>query len=105
MPGNISKLDIVNVDVHTKVGQILSIHSQDIEWKTNIHGMMERLNDGKTVGQGESSIAWLWKSGAIISRWSKNGRIPFKKHLVHPQAELCLSRTVSSHNRLIIQHI
>ena len=25
----------VNVDVHTKFGQILSIHSQDIEWKRN----------------------------------------------------------------------
>ena len=31
--GNNPKLDLVNVDVHTKFGQILSIHSQDIERK------------------------------------------------------------------------
>ena len=30
MTGNNSKLDHVNVDVHTKFGQILSICSQDI---------------------------------------------------------------------------
>ena len=33
MTGNNPKLDLVNVDVHTKFGQILSIHSQYIEWK------------------------------------------------------------------------
>ena len=33
--GNNPKLDIVNVDVHTKFGQILSIRSQDIERKRN----------------------------------------------------------------------
>ena len=31
MMGNNPKLDLVNVDVHTKFGQILSIRSQDIE--------------------------------------------------------------------------
>ena len=31
MTGNNRKLDLVNVDAHTKFGQILSIHSQDIE--------------------------------------------------------------------------
>ena len=35
MTGNNPKLDLVNVDVHTKFGQILSIHSQDIEQKQN----------------------------------------------------------------------
>ena len=45
---NNPKLGLVNVDVHTKFGQILSIHSQDIWLKQNIHGMTE--------GQGESSI-------------------------------------------------
>ena len=35
MTGNNTKLDIVNVDVHTKFGQILSIPSQDIERKRN----------------------------------------------------------------------
>ena len=33
--GNNPKLDLVNVDVHTKYGQILSICSQDIERKQN----------------------------------------------------------------------
>ena len=35
MTGNNPKLDYVNVDVHTKFGQILSIPSQDIERKRN----------------------------------------------------------------------
>ena len=33
MMGNNPKLDLVNVDVHKNFGQILSIHSQDIERK------------------------------------------------------------------------
>ena len=33
--GNNPKLDFVNVDGHTKFGQILSIGSQDIERKQN----------------------------------------------------------------------
>ena len=35
MTGNSPKLDLVNVDVHTKFYQILSICSQDIERKRN----------------------------------------------------------------------
>ena len=35
MTGNNPKLDLVNVDVHTKFGQILTIRSQDIERKRN----------------------------------------------------------------------
>ena len=35
MMGNNPKLDLVNVDVHIKFGQILSIGSQDIERKQN----------------------------------------------------------------------
>ena len=35
MTGNNLKLDLVNVDVHTKFGLILSICSQDIERKRN----------------------------------------------------------------------
>ena len=35
MMGNNPKLDLDNVDVHTKFGQILSIRSQDIERKLN----------------------------------------------------------------------
>ena len=37
MTGNNPKLDLVNVDVHTKFGQILSIRSPDIEWKRNFN--------------------------------------------------------------------
>ena len=35
MMGNNPKLDLVNVDVHTEFGWILSIRSQDIERKRN----------------------------------------------------------------------
>ena len=35
MTGNNPKLDLVNDDVHTKFGRILSFCSQDIEWKQN----------------------------------------------------------------------
>ena len=35
MTGNNPKIDLVNVDVHTKFGQILSIRSQDIKRKQN----------------------------------------------------------------------
>ena len=35
MTGNNPKLDLVNVDMHTKFGQILSFHSQAIERKQN----------------------------------------------------------------------
>ena len=35
MKGDNPKLDLVNVDVHTKFGQSLSIGSQDIERKRN----------------------------------------------------------------------
>ena len=35
MTGNNPKLDLVNDDVHTKFGRILSILSQDIERKRN----------------------------------------------------------------------
>ena len=48
MTGNNPKLVLANVDVYTKFGQILSIHSQDIEWKPNIHRITERRKDGMT---------------------------------------------------------
>ena len=48
MTGNKPKLGLVNVDVYTKFGQILIIHSQDIEWKPNIHGFTESRKDGIT---------------------------------------------------------
>ena len=44
--GNNPKLDLVNVDVHTKFGQILSIHSQYIEWK-----LYSDVNQGLLLSQ------------------------------------------------------
>ena len=35
MTGNNPKLGLVNVDAHKKIGQILSICSQGMEWKQN----------------------------------------------------------------------
>ena len=35
--GNNQKLDVVNADVHTKIGQILSLQCQDTERKQNVH--------------------------------------------------------------------
>ena len=44
----------------------LSIHSQDIEQKTIYDRMTERETDRQNDGQGESSIAPLFQSEAII---------------------------------------
>ena len=66
MTGNNPKLVFVNVDVYTKFGQILSSHYQDIERKRNVHGKTEGRKDGITEGHGESSIAPIFQSGAII---------------------------------------
>ena len=41
MTGNNPKLGLVDVDVHTKFGQILSSHSQDIERKRIVHRKTE----------------------------------------------------------------
>ena len=53
MTGNIPKLDLVNVDVHTKFGRILSIRSQDIELKrnTDVNQDIERKRNSD-VNQG-----------------------------------------------------
>ena len=53
MMGNNPKLDLVNDDVHTKFGQILSICSQDIEQKRNSdvnQGPQLRQNFAKNDG-------------------------------------------------------
>ena len=84
MMGNNPKLGLVNDDMHTNFGQILFIHSQDIEWKPTIHGITESRKDGMTEGQGESSIAPLFHRGynklhslesrETLSRMSRNSR-------------------------------
>ena len=53
MTGNNPKLDLVNDDVYTKFGRILSIRSQDIERKRNSdvnQGPQLRQNFGKNDG-------------------------------------------------------
>ena len=53
MTGNNPKLDLVNDDVHTKFGWILSIRSQDIERKRNSdvnQGPLLRQNFAKNDG-------------------------------------------------------
>ena len=50
MTGNNPKLDLVNDDVHTKFGRILSIRSQDIKQKQN-----------SEVNQGRNSFKILRK--------------------------------------------
>ena len=49
MLGNNFKLDLVNVDVHIKFGQILSIRSEDIEWKQNILTSIKGRNSVKVL--------------------------------------------------------
>ena len=46
MTGNYHKLDLVNIDAHTKFGLIMSIRSQDIERKRN-----SDLNKGPLLRQ------------------------------------------------------
>ena len=53
MTGNNPKLDLVNVDVHTKFGWTLSIRSQDIERKRSSdvnQGPLLRQNFAKNDG-------------------------------------------------------
>ena len=60
MTDNNPKLDLVNVDVQTKFGQILSIHSQDIEWKLysdSNQGPLLRQNFAKNKGQQSKAIS------------------------------------------------
>ena len=45
MMGNNPKVDVVNVDVHTKFDQILSIRSQDIEWNKILMSIKGRNSD------------------------------------------------------------
>ena len=60
MTGNNPKLDLVNIDVPTKFGQILSIRSQDIERKRNCdvcQGPLLYQNFAKNYGQQSQAIS------------------------------------------------
>ena len=45
---NNPNLDLVNINVYTKFGEILSISSQDIERKRNYAGQTNGMMDGMT---------------------------------------------------------
>ena len=66
MTGNNPKPGLVNVDVYTKFGKILSIHSQDIEWKPNIHGITDSPNHGFTERRKD-------KVNPVLPHFSKAG--------------------------------
>ena len=71
MTGNNPKLDLVNVDAHKKIGQILSICSQDIEQKQN-----SDINQGPKLCQnfakkyGQQSQARSCKCCCAYKIWS-----------------------------------
>ena len=48
MMGNNLNLDVFNIIVYTKFGKILSIYSQDIEWKPNYDGVNDRTTEWRT---------------------------------------------------------
>ena len=90
-------VDSVTDNVHTKFGLILSIHSQDIEQKSNYDRMTKRKNDG----QGKSSIAPLFRSGAIkISNIVKSNlfRIAFDGRRIGSQTPKL------QHSNLLLSH-
>ena len=64
------KLDLVNVDVHTKYGQILSIRSQNIERKQNCdvnQGLLLRQNFAKNYELDLANDDVHTKYGQILS--------------------------------------
>ena len=64
MMGHNPKLDHVTVDVYTKFGQILSIHSQDIERKRN-----SDINIGSSKGNNSSANLGENNMHRYISRY------------------------------------
>ena len=76
MIGNYPKLDIVNADVHTKFGQILSIGSQDIERKQNSDGRNSDKILRKTTGNNPKldlvNVDVHIKFGQLLSIRSQN---------------------------------
>ena len=91
MTGNNPKLDLVNDDVHTKFGRILSIRSQDIERKRNSdsikgHNSVKIL--GKMTGNNPKldlvSVDVHTKFGQILSSHSQDIE---RKQIVHGKTE------------------
>ena len=73
MTGNNPKLDLVNVDVHTKLGRILSIRSHDIERKRNPdvnqggpRGRVVKVADFSALNH--SIISPLWVRASLGAR-------------------------------------
>ena len=80
MKGNNPKLDLVNVDVHTNFGQILSIHSQNIEQKlyflTSIKGRysvkIKQKMTGNNLKLDRVNVDVHTKFGQILSIGSQD---------------------------------
>ena len=66
MTYNNPNLYLVNVNAYIKFGEILSICSNDIEWKWNYDGRNDGIRVGRNDRQPKSNIAPLFQSGAII---------------------------------------
>ena len=66
MTGNNPKLDLVNVDVHTKFGQILFICSQDIERKRNF-GNNEGLSKGNNSSANLGKLTCIYTVVDIVN--------------------------------------
>ena len=56
MTGNNPKLDLVNDNVHTKFGRILSISSQDIERKRNSDVNIGPSKGNNSYANGETDM-------------------------------------------------
>ena len=72
MTGNNPKLDLVNVDAHTKFGRILSIHSQDIERKQNSDVKILRKMTGNNAKLDLVNVDVHTKFGWILSNRSQD---------------------------------
>ena len=66
MTGNNTKLDLVNVDVHTKFGQILSICSQDFGRKRNF-GNNEGLSKGNNSSANFGKLTCIYTLVDIVN--------------------------------------
>ena len=88
MTGNNPKIDLVNVDVHTKFGQILSIRSQDIEILKSIKGhnsvkILQKIT-GNNPKLGLVNVDVYTKFGLILSSHSQDIE---RKQSVHGKTE------------------
>ena len=80
---NNPNLDLVNINIYTKFGEIISICFQDIEPKWNENGWMDRRTDGQTEWKMEwwtTQIQYspFFQIGAIIISKAKSCRYKYQ---------------------------